>query len=85
MLIKLELLGMSLRALRLLNKMTLAQVAEASGLSISHISEVERGETQPSLRTLKSLAGAYGETLQLMIWPGDGRMAEALDLTNEGR
>ena len=79
MLIKLELLGMSLRALRLLNKMTLAQVAEASGLSISHISEVERGETQPSLRTLKSLAGAYGETLQLMIWPGDERMVEVLD------
>ena len=81
MLVKLELLGMSLRALRLLNKMTLAQAAESSSLSISHISEVERGDTQPSLRTLQSLAGAYGETIQLMIWPRDEQME--LDLTNE--
>jgi transcriptional regulator with XRE-family HTH domain len=73
MIIKLELLGMSLRALRFMNEMTLSDAASASGLSISHISDIERGVNNPSLHSLQCLADAYDETIQLMIFSERGR------------
>lgn len=38
--------------------MTLKEVAEASGMSPTHISEIERGKTSPTVGALKKIAGA---------------------------
>jgi len=51
-------LGASLRAKRKELKLTMQSVADAAGLSVGFISQVERGLTSPSLGSLASLAAA---------------------------
>lgn len=53
-------LGSHLKLLRETKGYTLKQISEISGLSIGFISQVERGQTDPSLSSLKKLAGALG-------------------------
>ncbi len=55
-----EALGARLRQLRKANGWTLADVAARTGLSVSFLSDIERGRTSPSLDTLEKLAGVYG-------------------------
>jgi len=55
-----EALGARLRQLRKANGWTLANVAARTGLSVSFLSDIERGRTSPSLDTLEKLAGVYG-------------------------
>jgi len=47
-----------LRILRVQRKATLRDVSVATGLSISHLSEIERGG-EPSFGTIKALATYY--------------------------
>ena len=58
-------LGRRVRALRLQRGMTLKQVESLCGLSATHLSEVERGRTSPTLGALTRLAGALGRELGL--------------------
>jgi len=55
-------LGASLRARRKSMHLTLADVAERSGLSSPFISQLERGHTRPSMRSLQQLAVALETT-----------------------
>lgn len=50
--------GSQLRTLRKARKLSLQVVAERAGLSISLISQIERGLTSPSLRSMRLLAAA---------------------------
>lgn len=56
-------LGLKLKTLRELKGYTLKQTAERTGLSIGFISQVERGQTDPSLSSLKKLANTLGVKL----------------------
>lgn len=49
-----------LRAARAVANMTLKQVAEASNVCVSTISQAERSLMAPSLETLTKLCGVYG-------------------------
>lgn len=51
-------LGAQLKVAREKKGYTLKQLSEVSGLSIGFISQVERGQTDPSLSSLKNLATA---------------------------
>jgi len=53
-------LGNELRRLRKSRRLTLANVGKETGLSVSFLSDVERGRTKPSLDTLEKLAACYG-------------------------
>ncbi len=53
-------LGEDLRGLRRAQGLTLEDLAEASGKSVSFISKIERGHARPSVTTLQELAGALG-------------------------
>lgn len=53
-------LGSQLRELRLKMNVTLAEVAERTGLTASFLSQVERDITMPSIATLKRIADALG-------------------------
>ena len=55
----------TIKSLRLANKMSLAQLAEKSGLSLSYISDIENSRTLPSIETLDRLLSALGTTLTL--------------------
>lgn len=56
-------LGTRLRQYRKRNRLTLAQVATRTGLSLSYISDIEHGRSGGSLRALGQLCAAYGTTL----------------------
>jgi transcriptional regulator with XRE-family HTH domain len=51
-------IGAEIRALRRARAMTLGDLAEASGVSVSHVSAIERGTVNPSLAKIESLAAA---------------------------
>jgi transcriptional regulator with XRE-family HTH domain len=58
-----ELLGEALRRERHAQGLTLADVADRSGVSSQHLSDVERGHKDPSSEVLAALAGALGLTV----------------------
>jgi transcriptional regulator with XRE-family HTH domain len=51
-------LGGGIRAERLRQNLTLAQLAERAGLSASAVSQIERGVTDPSIGSLRRIASA---------------------------
>lgn len=52
-------LGSELRRLRKSRRLKLVEVGEATKLSVSFLSDIERGRTKPSLDTLEKLATFY--------------------------
>src|SRR6266404_4825960 len=53
-------LGERLRAIRVLRRLTLKDVADAAGVSESFVSQLERGRSSASVATLQRLAAALG-------------------------
>ena len=53
-------LGERLRAIRVLRRLTLRDVAQAAGVSESFVSRLERGRSSASVATLQRLAAAVG-------------------------
>nr|WP_255480884.1 cupin domain-containing protein [Quadrisphaera sp. RL12-1S] len=66
--------GARVRALRSQRGLTLSELADATGLSASMVSTVERGRTAPSLGTLARLAQGLGVSVASLFAaaPGEG-------------
>ena len=62
-----EEVGRRLKAVRKELGMTLKEVAEASGMSPTHISEIERGKTSPTVGALRKIAGALGKETAFFV------------------
>lgn len=60
-------LGRRLRVARFEKNMTLKEVAARCGMSATHISEVERGKTSPTIGALQRIAGALGEKASYFV------------------
>ena len=58
-----ESLGAKLRHLRTARELTIAQLAERASVSSGLISQIERGNSNPSIRTLQRLRAALGVNL----------------------
>ena len=58
-----ESLGARLRQLRTARDLTIAQLAERAGVSSGLISQIERGNSNPSIKTLQRLRAALGVNL----------------------
>jgi XRE family transcriptional regulator, regulator of sulfur utilization len=52
-----------LKELRRARDWTLRELAEQTGLSVSYLSDIERGRTNPSISTLEALTGALQVTV----------------------
>ncbi|MFR2692694.1 MAG: helix-turn-helix domain-containing protein [Enterocloster bolteae] len=52
--------GEKIRKLRKEKKLTLKDIAEATGLSIGYISQLERGAVEPSLASLRKVSEFLG-------------------------
>lgn len=63
----------SIRAWRKHRQMTLLQVAEKTGLSISFLSDLERGRTDPSFSTLRRLALCYSVQVACLLETPTGK------------
>lgn len=73
-------LGAKLRALRKRQGRTLADVGSETGLSVSFLSDIERGRARPSLDTLEKLASCYQLTLNDLL---DGMDTDTLSTNTE--
>jgi len=60
-------MGRRIRKLRLDRRMTLKQVENASGLSATHLSEIERGRTSPTIGALVRIARALDKDASYFI------------------
>lgn len=67
-------LGRDLRGLRKARGMTLGRLAEASGLSVSYLSLLERDRATPSIKALHAISRALGVTIS---WFFQGAAADA--------
>ncbi len=54
-----DVIGRKLRELRQANRMTLKQVAQKAGCTESYISQLENGNANPSIATLKKIASVF--------------------------
>lgn len=79
-------LGVRLRALRTDHHRTLASVAADAGMSVSHLSSVEKGLNLPSLPALARIAEALHVTLgDLMREEGQNHVTQSALPTEPGR
>ena len=62
-------MGARIRARRADLGLTLAQVAEASGLSVGYVSRIEQGRGNPTVSSLEALAGALKLSLPTLFAP----------------
>jgi transcriptional regulator with XRE-family HTH domain len=62
-----EEVGKRLKEVRKQREMTLKEVAESSGMSPTHISEIERGKTSPTVGALRRIAGALGKDTAFFV------------------
>lgn len=53
-------IGKLIRHRRGQDRMTLAQAAAKIGISVSYLSDLERGRTEPSLEVMRRLSAFYG-------------------------
>lgn len=58
---------LKIREYRKQKKLTIKELAEASGMSISYISQVERGEIDPSLSSLRKIANVFQMPLYMLL------------------
>ncbi|MFD0662432.1 helix-turn-helix domain-containing protein [Thermocatellispora tengchongensis] len=63
----LEAVGPRLKRLRLRREVTLAELAEQTGISVSTLSRLEAGLRRPTLEQLLPLARAYGLTIDELV------------------
>ncbi|MEO5989118.1 MAG: XRE family transcriptional regulator [Candidatus Eisenbacteria bacterium] len=67
LIIDVEELGRRIRKLRLDRRMTLKQVEDSCGLSATHLSEIERGRTSPTIGALVRIARALERDASFFI------------------
>ena len=63
------LIGSKLRALRLRQNKTLQAVSESTGISVGHLSQLERDLVSPSIKTLHDLSRALGVNISWFFLP----------------
>jgi transcriptional regulator with XRE-family HTH domain len=74
-------IGDQLRELRVKRALSLRALAAEAGVSATLLSQVERGITEPSLATLRRLAGVFGESVASLF---DDRAAPAVWVSRPG-
>jgi transcriptional regulator with XRE-family HTH domain len=74
-------LGDRIKRLRLASDLTLKEVGEKAGVSPTHLSEIERGKTSPTVGALLRIAAALGEEASRLV---DESCPPAVVVTREG-
>jgi transcriptional regulator with XRE-family HTH domain len=82
--VEIEELGRRIRKCRLDSRMTLKAVEQASGLSATHLSEIERGRTSPTIGALVRIARALNRDASYFI-EAEERVAVAHQTWDAGK
>jgi len=80
-------LGSEVRQLRKARQMTLKDLSRASGISLSHLSAIERGASNPSMDMLERLSAALTVSPDWFFArrPGEGPMERAYVVRSQNR
>ena len=80
-------LGGEIRQLRKARQMTLADLAEVTGVSVSHLSAIERGAVNATIDKIKKIAEGLDvpEEWFFAARPGDGRLERTYVVRRENR
>lgn len=62
-------IGKHIREIRKKKGLTLEQLADKSNLSLTYTGDIERGKTEPSLKSLKKIADGLGVGLYYILSP----------------
>lgn len=76
-------LGKKIRQARQERGMTLKEVADALGYTPSHISQIERGLTNPSVSSLLGIAGVLGLPIEYFFKSSDGEATAEKEVSSE--
>lgn len=79
------LIGAKLRALRQSRGMTLKDLAERTGTSTGHLSQLERDMASPSVKTLYVISRALGVTISEFFDIGEGNAADSPYIIRKNR
>lgn len=74
-------IGRRIKRVRGEKNLTLKMVEAASGVSATHVSEIERGETVPTIKALSRLAGALGKRTAFFL--EENELGDSSVLTSE--
>ncbi|WP_161957980.1 cupin domain-containing protein [Azospirillum palustre] len=77
-------LGQRIRDLRLKAGMTLTDLAKATGVSIGTLSQLERGLVSPTVRTVYTVAAAFGVMPAWLIDPSSSKPTESRYIVRAG-
>jgi transcriptional regulator with XRE-family HTH domain len=72
-------LGLQMRTLRRAKGLSLKQLAEQAGLSIGMVSQIERGISSPSIRSLRQISDALGVPPTRFFHDGEHPPIEEMD------
>lgn len=80
-------LGSEVRQVRKARQMTLKDLATLSGVSVSHLSAIERGAANPSIETVYAIADGLGVAAEwfFALRPGAGAMERAYVVRRQNR
>src|SRR4051794_38575967 len=80
-----DFVGDAIRELRIAKGKTLADLARASGLSVGHLSQIERRISSPSVKALHSISRALEVTISWFFRPADAESAVERDYVVRSR
>ena len=61
-------LGEAIKKCRSVKKLTLTQLSESSGISVSHLCLLEKNKREPSIGAVESIANALGLPLSVLVF-----------------
>lgn len=61
-------LGETIKQCRNVKKLTLAQLSESSGISVSHLCLLEKNKREPSIGAVESIANALDLPLSVLVF-----------------
>jgi len=76
-------IGEYIRVLRQARDWTLLDLAERAGLSVSFLSDIERGRTTPSIESLDKIATGLGMTLAIRFMDNGALSFDAVILQSK--
>lgn len=78
-------IGSEIRDLRKAKRLTIKALSDTTGISIGHLSEIERGISSPSIKALLDIAGALGVTIGWFLHNAEeGESAERRHIVRAG-
>lgn len=77
-----EMVGETLRELRVSSGKTLREVSGAARVSLGYLSEVERGHKEASSELLNAICGALGADLSEVLWLTSARVRAHENVTH---